>query len=396
MSWRSWVAALVPTVLAASLVLITWDDVQFMTGADEGVYLQYAARVAEQGPAEGFPSLARVYLDDQRLAKYPPPHRLTTVGLQAASVRLFGKSYRSLQLVSLASFLLLLLVFFFGLRAIFDERTAFWASLLLSVSPLQLGLARRALSDSLSGALAVISLLLFIRLLTGAGKRPAWQWLGLALLYAAAFLAKEGNALIVPISLAIAAVHWLLTREKPSLLGLASVSLVPAALAVAAAAFVCGGFGVVRETFFANFNSVPDNSYAQAYGGGPWYRYLIDYLLLSPFPVLFYLVWLGLLAGGAVKEENWWYWALVPLLFLPLSAPITKNVRYALVMDAPLRLAAAGFLGWLTGRTRRPALWMALAVAALMVLDGLTFCDFFVTAQLYDPVSANLLKLRGL
>lgn len=395
MNLRPWIAALVPAALAASLLLITCEGVQFMTGADEGVYLHYAAQVAKEGPRQGFPNLSRIYLKEPRLVKFPPPHRLTVVGADAAAVRLFGESYRSLQIVSMAAFLFLLIAFFFGLRGLFDPPTAFWASLLLAVSPLQLGLARRALSDSLSGGLAVLCLLVLIRFLTS-GKRSAWHWLGLALLYAVAFLAKEASVLLVPISLVLAVAHGFRSREKVSPLALACVSVIPVLLAVAAAALVCGGYGVVKEMFLANFNSVPGNAYAQEYGGGPWYRYLIDYLLLSPFPTILYLLWVGFLIAGGEKEEAWWYWALVPLLFLPLSALITKNVRYALVMDAPMRLAAVGMLQRLTGWRRRPVLWMALMVAVLMLVDVFTFCDFFVTGHLYDPVTANLLKLRGL
>ena len=247
----------------------------------------------------------------------------------------------------------------------------------------------------MGGTLSVLCLLVFIRLLTS-GKRTPWSWLGLALLYAAVFLAREGAMLLIPVSLALAAFHCVRKKEKVSLLSLAAVSLIPAALAVIAAALACGGWETLRQVFLANFNSAASNPYAQKYGSGPWTRYVLDFLLLSPVPTLLYLVWVGVLIGSREPEEAGWLWALVPLLFLPLSAPITKNVRYALLLEAPIRLAAVGLLQRLTGWTRKPALWMVLAMACLLLLDGLSFCDLFVTGELYDPVSVSLLALRGL
>src|SRR5574342_1018481 len=47
--------------------------------------------------------------------------------------------------------------------------------------------------------------------------------------------------------------------------------------------------GVVRVILV----SPAGNAYAQAYGGGPWYRYAIDLLLLSPWPTLLGIAALG-------------------------------------------------------------------------------------------------------
>ncbi len=387
MTLRAWVLALLPAVLAGFLVVSTARQVRFMAHKDEGVYLYYASHIAEQGPA-AFKGLTKTYLADERLHRYPPPFRLTTVGLQGLSVRLMGKSFRSLQAVSLGSFLLLLVLFFFGLRRLFDEKTAFLAALLLSVSPLYLGLARRALSDSLVAALAVLCLLWFIRLLTS--KKPSSrQSVGLAFLYMAAFLAREGNFLLVPLSLALAGFHWIWTRRRPPVLLLCAVSVFPLVWALSAVVLVCGGWEPFRQAFLANFHSVDNNPYALQFGSGPWFRYLVDFLLISPATTLFYLVWIGCLIAGGEREEGWVLWALVPVLFLLLSAPFTKNVRYALMLEAPIRLGAAGLL-----RKQKP-FYLALAVAGLLFLDGLAFCDLFVSSNLYDPVTVNLLALRG-
>lgn len=387
---------LLPVALAGLLVVSTWDQVRFAAGADEGVYLHYASAVAERGPAE-FRQLAGGYLARPQLAQYPPPFRLTTIGAQAAAVRLLGESFRSLQAVSLAAFLLLLVLLFFGFRNMFGESTAFWTTLLLSVSPLHLGLARRALSDSLVGALCVLCLWAFIRLLTSEKKSPV-RSLGLAFLYAATFLAREGAVILVPISLALAGFHCVRKRKKPDFLMWAAVSVIPLALAVAAAALACGGLETLREVFAANFNSVRTNAYAQKYGSGPWYRYFLDFLLISPASTLLYLVWLVFLAGGRELDEKGWLWVLVPLLFLPLAAPITKNVRYALLLESPIRLGAVLLLQDLLGPSKQQGRswgWMAAVIFLLVWADLDAFFRIFVAGGLYDPMTAFLLSARG-
>src|SRR5437899_6556687 len=134
--------------------------------ADEGCYLRYATRIAEQGPG-AFPALLREYVQDPLGPQYfPSPIRLTPIVLGALSVMLSGSDFASLADVSLAAFLVLLVLVFSALRRTHGERTALAVSLLLSLSPLHLAMARRALSDSLNTTLLLACLWLCLHGLT--------------------------------------------------------------------------------------------------------------------------------------------------------------------------------------------------------------------------------------
>jgi len=395
---RSVSLLLIPaSLLLAAAVWGFSGPVRFQSQKDEGVYLYYAVRVSREGPAV-FPGLFAEYHRDEAVLKYyPSPLRLTTIGMDAAAVRMGGENFQSLQWLSLASFLALLAVLGWALVRVGEAEIAGWVVLLVAASPLLLGMARRALSDSLVSALMAGGLLLLTDTLLRGGN---WKrWTAVALLYALAFLSKESGLLLIPISLALLA-WWRFARGRSIGLGpVLAVSVLPllgAALAVSAAA---GGLGTAWETFRVTLGSAQTNAYALKYGSGPWLRYILDFLLLSPGPALLYLGWLGLLLGSGEGKEAEWMWAGVPVLFLVLSATSTKNVRYAMMLEIPVRLGAVFLLQRWSARIRRPwarAAVIVLPVTLLAALDLASFHDLFVRQEIYDPMTVVLMTARGL
>lgn len=383
--------------LGAAATAPTLGQVRFASGADEGFYLHYASRVSSEGPA-AFSALAREYLREPERRFYPTPVRLSTIAAQAAAMRITGASWRALQLVSLGSFLLLLAALFFGLSRLFGERVGFWAALLTAASPLHLSLARRALSDSWSAALCVISLLAFSRAWFS-GSRSMRAWASVAILLATAFLAKEANILLVPLVLAPMAWRVVRHREPVPWVPFLSVSVAPLAAAILLGCAAAGGWGVFWRVVYANVTSPSLNAYAVRYGGGPWFRYFLDFLLVSPVPTLLYLGWVGYLLGARERDPQAWWWALLPVLFVFLSIPATKNLRYALMLEAPIRLGAVLLLDRvLPARdgSAAPGLRFACALLILIWLDLESFHRLFVAGEIYDPVTAFLIQGRGL
>lgn len=394
MNTRLWVVALLLVAFAAAIVGSTLHGVAFQAQADEGVYLHYATRIAQEGlPA--FPGLFQDFLEHAANRQYfPSPLRLFTILLGAAAVFLGGPTFGSLQLLSLLSFLALLVLVFTQVRRAIDESAATWTTLLLAVSPLHLAMARRALADSLIATLLVASLCLLIRTWT-AEKPKAAQWWAVSGAYLVTFLTKEGTTLLVPISLAFLGWRAIYQRRRPSLLSLCAVSLVPLVGALLLVSLAAGSFATAWRTLVLTVRSAQTNTYALQYGAGPWFRYLIDYLLLSPWTTLLYLMWLGVLVGARVRNEWVWAWALIPVLFLGLSSPVTKNVRYALVLETPMRLSAVLLIKHLAdqkGKGRWALLKVALPILAFAWMDLVTFTRFFVTQGIYDPVSFVLLS----
>jgi len=212
-------------LLAAAAVCGSLGSVRFQNQADEGVYLTYAVRVSRAGPA-ALPGLFSEYRREDAVRKYyPSPLRLTTIGLGAAAVRMGGENFRSLQWLSLASFLALLAALGLALLRVGEEESAGWAVLLVAASPLLLGMARRALSDSLVSALMAGGLLLLIDTLLRGGNRKSWT--AVALLYLLAFLSKESGVVLIPISLVLLA-WWRFARGRSTgLWPVLAVSVLP-------------------------------------------------------------------------------------------------------------------------------------------------------------------------
>jgi 4-amino-4-deoxy-L-arabinose transferase-like glycosyltransferase len=393
---RSWPLLLPVVLLPIIIVQATVPSVVFRPGADEGWFLTYATRVAEQGPA-AFPELFREYLRDAEARKwFPSPLRITSIAVDALAVRLGGPRYESLQKVSLAAFLALVVLVYVEVRRRLGAPTALWTALLLAVSPLHLAMARRALADSLIATLVVVSLGLCIHGLVTRERAHAWWW-GVAATYAVTFLARELNLFLMPVSVALIGWHALRRRQWPPLWPLLAVTAVPLLAATLVAGLAAGGFGVAWQTLVTTVGQDAVNEYIVRYGGGPWFRYLVDYLLLSPCTTILYLAWLGYLGARAGDEDRVVAWALVPILFLACLAPFSKSLRYVVALETPLRLGAVLFVQRLLTERAGPgwaAAGVALGVAVVAWLDLSTLHGVFVAGQLYDPASANLLAWR--
>jgi len=365
--------------------------------ADEGCYLRYATRIAAQGPG-AFPALFREYLDDPLAPQlFPSPIRLTPIALDALSVLFSGADFASLADVSLLAFLALLVLVFAALRRTHGEPTALAVTLLLSVSPLHLAMARRALADNLNATLLLTCLGLCLHGLTTHKTSQRW-WAGVGVAYAFTFLGRELNLILIPISLALIAGHVVLRQQPIRLWPVACISLLPLLAAAGLAALAAGGPGTAWAVFSATTRQPAHNEYAILYGNGPWFRYIVDYLLLSPWTTLLYVMWLGYLVGARIRDERLWAWAVVPILFVALATPFAKFVRWALLLDAPLRLGAVLLLQRLIGErigNRWATVPLGVLVAALMWVDLRTFHELFVVADIYDPTSALLLAGRG-
>jgi hypothetical protein len=147
-------------------------------------------------------------------------------------------------------------------------------------------------------------------------------------------------------------------------------------------------------------SSPANNDYARLLGGGPWYRYLLDFALLSVWPTLLALGAVGALAlrlRRGVWEAGPLYLALLLAGLLFAFAFFTKNVRYVALLELPIR-ALAVWLVWelMPGRPAVRHLAAGLLVALICWADYATFRGLFVEFSANDPMSAWLLTFRGL
>ena len=127
-------------------------------------------------------------------------------------------------------------------------------------------------------------------------------------------------------------------------------------------------------------------------GDGPWHRYLIDLLTLSPLVFTLALGGVFCLAG---RERP----ALYLLLFVAVSYLIMCNIRYgmnlryATIWDFPIRFLAVVQVFWLLAKWPRHQRWLcSVAVAVLCLYDLRQYKIFFVDMNLYELATQELLR----
>jgi 4-amino-4-deoxy-L-arabinose transferase-like glycosyltransferase len=391
-----WGAALL-VVWIGALVGSTLSSVRYVPLADEGYYRSYAARMAERGPG-AFPETFEAYRAEPRHWRFPNPLRVGYIGIAAGWTALRGDSFRALSEISLVSHCLLVAVCFGFLRRLTNGPIALASSALVAFSPLLLGLSRRALLDAPATLLSLATLWAFWECLRNPAPRAPRA--AFMLCFGLGMLVKETTLLLlVPFGLLLAVAPR--RQREAALPALLPALLAPPVICACIWLLAAGSLGTLLDVVRIILASPGSNPYAQQLGGGPWWRYLIDLLLLSPGPTLLALAAAGhalfeARAGRSHPARSWL--ALFALGLLLAYAPFTKNVRYVAPIELPLRALAALGLFALCGREpgwRRGAA-VAAAVGLLCWLDWRHFERVFVAGALDDPVSAYLLQAREL
>jgi hypothetical protein len=174
-------------------------------------------------------------------------------------------------------------------------------------------------------------------------------------------------------------------------------TLAGAAVAVLFLAAMIGGL-VEWARFYLMFEAKSrTNLYSVVAQDGPWFRYVVDFMLVSPLLVAFAL-------GAIFQLRKADRPALFMATFLGLSfasmSVITygMSLRYAAYWDIPLAWLACSQILRLTGQFPkvRPAI---ISGGLLLLVAGCNLYEynrFFVRGAIYDPVTARLLKASKL
>lgn len=382
--------------LAAALLLVAvWRVWSFQApaqpGYDENIYLHYVEVFSQQGFA-GLRETIQTARGDEWLKVGPPPFRVLHIVTASAVCKLFGgASIAHLAMASALFAFATVLIAALLLRAWFGARDAALATLLLGFSPLATALARRALQDSFFAFLVVLAIYALHRALHS-GRLRDRGWLALAL--AACFLTKESTLLLYPALLLM--VLWRLDGMRSLTALMPYLALAPL-LAVGVQAACAGGLTELSFAYRAYVTEQSQIPYALQFQSGPWFRYLLDLLMLSPMVLLLALV--GLLRADVPAQQRTAH-RLCAILFAVSLCMFGSlhllNARFILPLELPLvALAVLGMRG-LAERTFARPKHRALAMAALMALtlssELRSFVVLFDRAALYDPVTANLAK----
>ena len=384
--------------LVASVLIGALDSAVYDAKSDDGYYLHFMQVVSERG-LSAFPDLFREWNGDKAHWIYPPPSRVAFVLTTAGWAKLFGASLQALSWLSLCSHLAWTTLNWFFARRRMGETFALLLAALTGFSPLLLGIGRLALTDSFTLLLLTASLWLFLELVETPRSRLWTILFGLS--FAAVILTKELSVLAaLPLALFVLIERF--GRRTPLPLGRFALVLALPVLATGPVfVLAAGSVETLLTTTRIVLASPATNDYAIRYCAGPWYRYLIDYLCLSPFPTVIGILSLGALVARiqrGVWERALVYFAVVGSGLLFEHAFFIKNVRYMVSLELPLRILA---LAWICdtarGLSSKHASWIAAATVALLCwLDWRSFHTVWIDFHGYDPVSYFLLCVRSI
>lgn len=369
---------------------------------DEGIYTGQAIIVSQDGVA-GVQKLVDEYNADKAAWIYPPPIRIGYTFLLTAvmnATHIFDEragTYLSMICSIGALFMLVLL----GLR-FFNRWITAAALLLISVSPMDLAIARRSWQDSV---LALFGLLLvyFCCELTADPKRTVWYapfWIAGSY----CIMIKESGIVIYGLC-----VIWLLAvavfRERSAVKSalLIMFTLLGIGLSVLILGQVVGGFGRILEVLRHVKDAMPTNTYAIEYQTGPWYRILEGLWILTPIGVLLAAVGIaGSFINKAPESDaaKGIIFVIFAFLGITILTPYCQNIRYLSVLYVPFYLMCGAGV-WYIFSFVKPSLKgsmpfvaavvIACALIAISVRDCKKFEKVFLKIGIRD-ISIRLLR----
>ena len=360
-------------------------------GYDEGLYRGYVNNLISYGLGS-YPEFAEHYVERQEKlpAAILPPTRF----LYIFSAYLWHQVTGAEALAALHHVSCLFSILLFFVAAAFAWRLAGTAMglavlALMACAPTQIHMAQHALIDGFFAFWATLCLWCLWENLRRPNDALRLSLFGVCL--ALMVMTKE-NALFAYVGLLalIGMNRWLrFGRVTRSLL---LVTVVGPLAGLVGLIFLCGS----AETFIHTYRLLAAKAsvlpYAIATGDGPWYRYLVDLLLASP--VIFLLAW-GAIVRLKLENKAALYLVtfVVATYALMCNIPYGMNLRYTNMWDMPLRFLAVTCLGDLTGILgRRRSLILAIVIVLLCAIDLRQYYIFFVQHDLYELVTAGLLR----
>jgi 4-amino-4-deoxy-L-arabinose transferase-like glycosyltransferase len=360
-------------------------------GFDEGLYREYVNALSKEGLG-AYPDIVQGYIDVQK--KLPgsilPPLRFLYIFAAYIWHSIFGSDTLEAlhQVAAFFSMLTLALAAAFTWRL----RGATWAiaiAALMAVAPTQIHMSQHALVDGFFTFWALLVLWLFWENLQAPRD---WRWLvGYIIALALLVLTKE-NSFFVFVALVVLLItnRWLqfgaVTRE------IVIATLLGPLLGVVVLIFLAGGIDVFLQSYQLSVGKNFQLHYAILTGDGPWYRYLVDLLLVSPIILILALGTLFQLKR-AMKPELFMSIFIAASYLVMCNVKYGMNLRYANMWDLPLRFLAFGQIVTLASWIK-PYRGVIIA-AAVGLLAAIEFHQYIVLAvhyPLYELITHDLLR----
>jgi hypothetical protein len=169
--------------------------VMYAKQSDESYNLKYSQLVEEKG-LEGVGTLFKWYSNDPEAVLHPSPMRIGYIVPMAGLFKVFGVSPKVMDIFSTICFFLTLAICYYYSRKFFNKDIALILLLLMSYSPLLIGISQRALVDSeVCFCWCFLIWLVYDHL-----QNPdAIKKTGLVMLLSFSILLKESSIIFIPI-----------------------------------------------------------------------------------------------------------------------------------------------------------------------------------------------------
>lgn len=360
-------------------------------GFDEGLYREYVNGLIEGGLST-YPDIVDHYIEIQQqlTGSILPPLRFLYIFAAYLWHQVFGtEALAALRAVAaLFSILTLFLATVFAWR-LRGQTWAIGVAALMSVAPTQIHMSQHALVDGFFTFWALSCLFLLWENLRVPGSWPRLLTYTLAL--CCLVLTKENAFFVFVALLAIIALNsWLSFGVVRRELLLCTVA--GPLLGLVILVFLSGGLGALVATYQLSVSKNYQLAYAILTGDGPWHRYLIDLLLVSPLILIFAL--------GATfrldrsQKPEWFLFTFMAASYLIMcNIKYGMNLRYANMWDMPLRfLALSQIVAFTTRLDRYRNIILYGAIVLLCASELRQYIVLFVQFPLYELVPEGLLR----
>jgi 4-amino-4-deoxy-L-arabinose transferase-like glycosyltransferase len=360
-------------------------------GFDEGMYRGYLITLIDGG-ITSYPTIVEHYIELQ--ARLPrsilPPVRFLYIFVAYVWHLIFGtEALDSLNHVaSCFSILTLCLAGLFAWR-LKNKESALAVLALMSVAPTQVHMSQHALVD---GFFTFWALLCLWALWENLRTPRDWRWLTVYVLGLSLLVTTKENSFFVWVAIValILTNRWLqfgsVTRE------LLIATIVGPLLGVVILIFLAGGIDHLITTYRLSVSKNFDLPYAILTGDGPWYRYLVDLLLVSPLVLI-------LAFGTVFRLDRTMKAELFLTIFIAASYLVMCNIkygmnlRYANMWDMPLRFLAFSQVSVLAACAKRYRnLIVVLVIAFIAISELRQYYILAVQYPLYELITHELLR----
>jgi 4-amino-4-deoxy-L-arabinose transferase-like glycosyltransferase len=364
-----------------------WDQIGF----DEGLYREYVDGLSKDG-LSSYPDIVQAYIDAQSKMTKPilPPVRFLYIFIGYVWKSVFGtETLEGLrQVASLFSILTLALATAFTWRLV-GLKSACAIAALMAFAPTQLHMSQHALIDGFFTFWTLLALwLLWENLVVPNDWR---RLIGFGISLALLVITKENSFFVwLAIVALIVANRWLQfgTATRPLLL----VTVAGPLLGVVILVFLSGGLTNLIGTYRLLVNKAFVAQYAIITGDGPWYRYLVDLMLVSPI-ILILAIGAVFSLNRTMKPELYFAIFIAASYLVMCNVKYGMNLRYANIWDMPLRFLAVSCLSGLAApMSRYRNLIFGAAVALIAAFEFHQYIVLAVHHPLYELITHDLLQ----